>query len=175
LYHRCDYKRLGSVPFPNIFNIFLLIAWLVKSCIKDTFCKCHSIYIYIDQTSTLQSLLQGVSKTCVEMLNAGQAICRIWCQDIYQNVVIAMQSNYNHYLPSCLVFRGVNSGAYPSGAPEFIPCFSGVRVTRSLILCVCFVDSCLSFCTFSFGHCVVCFSSIYGFWLPLWYLQTRLF
>jgi hypothetical protein len=26
----------------------------------------------------------------------------------------------------------------------------------------CFVDRCLSFCTFSFGHCVVC-SSIYGF------------
>jgi hypothetical protein len=21
----------------------------------------------------------------------------------------------------------------------------------------------------SFGHCVVCSSSIYGFWLPLWY------
>jgi hypothetical protein len=29
-------------------------------------------------------------------------------------------------------------------------------------------------CTFSFGHCVVCSSSIYGFWLPLWYLQTLL-
>ena len=26
----------------------------------------------------------------------------------------------------------------------------------------------------SFDHCVVCSSSIYGFWLPLWYLQTLL-
>jgi hypothetical protein len=52
--------------------------------------------------------------------------------------------------------------------------FSGVRVTRSLVWCVCFVDRCLSICTFSFGHCVVCSSSIYGFWLPLWYLQTLL-
>ena len=52
--------------------------------------------------------------------------------------------------------------------------FSGVRVTRSLVFCVCFVDHCLSFCTFSFEHCVVCSSSIYGFWLPLWYLQTLL-
>jgi hypothetical protein len=51
--------------------------------------------------------------------------------------------------------------------------FSGVRVTRSLVLYVCFVDRCLSFCTFSFGHYVVR-SSIYGFWLPLWYLQTLL-
>jgi len=52
------------------------------------------------------------------------------------------------------------------------PVFSRVRVTRSLVLCVCFVDYCLSFCPFSFGHCVVCPSLIYGFWLPLWYLQT---
>ena len=28
------------------------------------------------------------------------------------------------------------------------PVFSGVRVTRSLVLCVCFVDSSLSFCLF---------------------------
>jgi len=61
---------------------------------------------------------------------------------------------------------GATSGAgtaYPSGAPEFTPVFSGVRVTRSLVLCVCFVDRCLALCTFSFGHCVVCSSSIYGF------------
>ena len=52
------------------------------------------------------------------------------------------------------------------------PVFNGVRVTRSLVLCVCFVDRCLSFCTSSFVDCVVFTSSIYGFWLPLWYLQT---
>jgi hypothetical protein len=40
--------------------------------------------------------------------------------------------------------------------------------------CLCFVDHYLSFCAFSFGHCVVCSSSIYGLWLPLWYLQTLL-
>jgi hypothetical protein len=39
----------------------------------------------------------------------------------------------------------------------------GVRVTRSLVLSVCFVDGCLSFCPFSFGHSVACSSSIYGF------------
>ena len=45
----------------------------------------------------------------------------------------------------------------------FTPGFSGVRVSRSIVLCVCFVDRCLSFCPFSFGHCVVCPSSNYGF------------
>ena len=37
---------------------------------------------------------------------------------------------------------------------------SGVGVTRSVVLHVCFVDRCLSFYPFSFAHCVVCPSSI---------------
>ena len=53
--------------------------------------------------------------------------------------------------------------AYPSRTHEFIPSFNGISVIRYLVLCVCFVNRCLSFCTFSFGHCVVCSSSIYGF------------
>ena len=56
--------------------------------------------------------------------------------------------------------------------PEYLSSpsvFCWVRVTRSLVLC--FVDRCLSFCTFYFGHCVVC-PSIYEFWLLPWYLQT---
>jgi len=55
-----------------------------------------------------------------------------------------------------------------------LPVLSEVRVTRFFVLCACFVDRCLSFCPFSFGHCVVCSSSIYGLWLPLGYLQTLL-
>jgi len=43
---------------------------------------------------------------------------------------------------------GATSGAgtaYPSGVPEFTPDFSEIRVTRSLVLCVCFVDRCFFF------------------------------
>ena len=50
--------------------------------------------------------------------------------------------------------------------------FSEVRVTQYLVLCVCFVDRYLSFCSFSFGNYIVCPYSIDGFWFPLWYLQT---
>ena len=53
--------------------------------------------------------------------------------------------------------------ALPEHLSSSPPVFGGIRVTRSLVLYVCFVDRCLSFCTFSFGHCVVCSSSIYGF------------
>ena len=61
-----------------------------------------------------------------------------------------------------------------SGHLRSSPVLTGVRFTRSLVLCVCFVDGCLSVCPFSFGHCIVCPSSIYGFWLPLWHLQILL-
>ena len=44
--------------------------------------------------------------------------------------------------------------------PTF-PVYNGVRVTRSLVVC-----------PFSFNHCVICPSSIYGLWLLLWYLQS---
>jgi hypothetical protein len=54
-----------------------------------------------------------------------------------------------------------------TGVKHDFQVFSGVRVTRSLVLYVCFVDRCLFFCTFSFGHCVVCSSSIYGLLLSL--------
>ena len=47
--------------------------------------------------------------------------------------------------------------------PSSSAIFGGVRVTRSLVLCVCFIDRCFSLCNFTFGHCVVCSSSIYGF------------
>ena len=53
--------------------------------------------------------------------------------------------------------------------PEHLRLPLAFSVTRSLVLCACF-----SFCTFSFGHCVVCSSSIDGFWLHLPYLQTFL-
>ena len=53
-----------------------------------------------------------------------------------------------------------------STLPEHLsspPVFSGICATRSLVIYVCLVDRCLSFCAFSFGHCVVGSSSIYGF------------
>jgi hypothetical protein len=45
--------------------------------------------------------------------------------------------------------------AYPFGAPKLIPRFSGVRVTRSLVLYVCFVD-CYVGCLYPFSRCAYC-------------------
>ena len=63
--------------------------------------------------------------------------------------------------------------AYPSGAPEFIPGFMlGSRYTIFSFKCMLCRSLLYPFVLFSFGHCVVCSSSIYGFWLALWYLQA---
>jgi hypothetical protein len=67
---------------------------------------------------------------------------------------------YTRLCVGCRATSGAGTH-YPSGAPAFTPGFSGVCVTRSLLLYVCFVDHCLSFYTFCFGHCVVCSSSVY--------------
>ena len=66
--------------------------------------------------------------------------------------------------PWMYIFRFINSCNDRNGR---------IHVTRRLVLYLCFVDRCFSFCSFSCCHCVVC-SSIYGFWLPLWNLQTLL-
>jgi hypothetical protein len=52
--------------------------------------------------------------------------------------------------------------------------FSEVRATRSLVLCICFLDRCLSICPFYFGHCVVCPFFIDEFWLLKLFLYTFL-
>ena len=39
--------------------------------------------------------------------------------------------------------------------------FSGARVPQYLVFYVCFVVHCLSFCTFSIDHCIVCSSTAY--------------
>jgi hypothetical protein len=49
-----------------------------------------------------------------------------------------------------------------------------VRQSRSPTKMAATVQCCLSLCPFSFGHCVVYPSLIYGFWLPLWYFHTLL-
>jgi hypothetical protein len=64
---------------------------------------------------------------------------------------------------------GTTGGAGTANTfPEHLsshPVFSGVRVTWSLVLCVCFVDRCLSFCPLFFWplYCL----SFFDWWIPI--------
>jgi len=74
--------------------------------------------------------------------------------------IVAWRHHFESFTVATINTTGVTSGARtadPSGAPEFTPVFSGVRVTRSLVLCVCFVDLCLSFYLFFWPWCCLSF------------------
>jgi hypothetical protein len=118
----------------------------------------------------------------------GEALCLCVCvkhDHAYVPLVVSTSRSFPHSFPHSWIITGFVSRltrrvslveqellTFPEhlSSPSVL---SDVRVTRSLALCVFFVDRCLSFCLFSLGHVVGC-PSIYGFWLPRWYLQTRL-
>ena len=63
------------------------------------------------------------------------------------------------------VFAFNSFTGYVTRLTQLVPLVEQELLTRSLVLCVCFVDRCLSICSFSL-LAIVCYSSIYGFWLP---------
>jgi hypothetical protein len=51
-------------------------------------------------------------------------------------------------------------------------CYRRFEKSNSFPLVSCVIFCRTHFCRFSFGHCVVCPTSIFGFWLPHWHIQT---
>jgi hypothetical protein len=103
------------------------------------------------------------------LLTDMEYLCHKWpriCSTCRKHILV--RSSFTTYHRICNQFNTTSATsraetAYPSGVhPRFLVGF----VLLDL------VDRCLlSFCTLSFGQCVFS-SSIYGIWLPLWYLQT---
>jgi hypothetical protein len=61
--------------------------------------------------------------------------------------------------------------SYPSRPPEFTLDFCK-SLCCSIPRFPCIVLYIIVCYPLSFGHCFVCLSSIHGFWLPHWYIQT---
>ena len=78
------------------------------------------------------------------------------------------------FMTSHRICNQINTMGVTSGAPEFTSGFQwGLCYSIFSFICM-FCRSLFVLCIISFGHCVLCSSSIYGFQLPLWYLQTLL-
>jgi len=89
--------------------------------------------------------------------------------DMNTNVGRLNQLMWSYFFPSWPVHRVRNYLIYMA------LCFCSIITSNAnKESCVFYYVDYLSFCTFSFGRCVICSSSIYGFWLPLWYLHTLL-
>ena len=95
---------------------------------KTTKCPCHTSSLSQENKWTLESRYTSIS---ISTLN--KTVCRGFRKRSFSCQYLTLPEHLS--------------------SPPF---FSGVRVTRSLVLCVYFVDPCLFFCTFSFGQCIVC-------------------
>ena len=141
-------------------------------------CFLVSLYSY--------SLLLRIKRGCSKYQLYGLVLAHIYPHSRKRHNHLRRQSGYIlRYMPMVsrmriLCFRVLESlnrdGAGLHSIPEHLSSpsvFSVVRVTRSIALCVCFVDRRLTFSFFSFGHCVVCPSYTDSDY-PILYLQTLL-
>jgi len=89
--------------------------------------------------------------------------------DLYMQIYNSVQAKHQQMCNKCYTKRTTNGAgtSYFWGAPVFSPAFGQVF---QFVYCV--VARCLSFSPFSLGHCIICPSSIYGFWSLFWYLKS---
>ena len=125
----------------------------------------------------------------VHMHQSRQRICVITATfPIPIQLFIRLSNTTDHgYFPLVVItirpFHDLSPGLQPEGQDGchmwsrnlvHLRILVGFVLFNHLFSVQCFVDRCLSFCTFSFAHCVVCPSSIYGFRWPFQHLQTVL-
>ena len=117
---------------------------------------------------------------CLALLNLYAGfMCHVFLNfNLYDDITFLVLNNINPVRIPCILFSTIAMRFIVSYRHKVIltpqvllchintiylsssPVFSGVRVTQSLVLCVCVADHCLSFCPFSFGHCVFCLLAI---------------
>ena len=153
-----------------------IISKLINTCrfdsikLKTIVFELTYVVFTIQTLCSLLTVKHGITAVleCIELSMTYTSLQRSWniCVTNYHGLCptygkhVQLLSSFMAYHQVCYT-TGATSGAgtvYPSGAPQFI---SWVRVTRSLVLYVCFVDRCLFFCPFSFDNRVVC--PFYGF------------
>ena len=90
--------------------------------------------------------------------------------------------NHNLVLSSFMTYHRVFDKSNATWSKKCLP-FRNTRIRPWFFVISCysifsfmciFCRSLFFLLSFSFIHCAVCPSSIYDFWLPLWYLQTPL-
>jgi hypothetical protein len=141
-------------------TFFLWSNWVILSVSTDSATgKYWSVWLHLLLIKTITSVLKVSTYKWPQI-----------CSTCRKHLPVLSSFMTYHWVCNSINTTGVTSvagTAYPSGAPEFTQVFSGVHVTQSLVLYVCFVDRCLSFCTFSYGHCVVFFFNIQILITPL--------
>ena len=133
----------------------------------NKFCRIDS-HRYVSLLTFYQNILRMIVRSIYSNDQKKKNKRQTMLEKILHRKCFSRQTTYNqanNIMYAFLISNRTNGAgaANPSAAPEFTSGFSGVCYTRSLVLYECFVDRCLSFYTFSLGHCVVCSSLVYEF------------
>ena len=115
--------------------------------------KQHLSNIRTQNKSLKRAMAQRVDLHDIHLTRNESPTCMYRCiQTLFvKNIKFICTSMTYHRVCSQINMTGVSGGAGTachSGAPGFTSGFSGVRVTPSVVLYVCFVDRCLSFCIY---------------------------
>jgi hypothetical protein len=149
--------RLGcSLKFIVSFDMDQAVFW-VQSFLQ---------LLYLDIIHPRYCCCPMVCRTKIFVFEFQTGIAKIVCRTSFSYGMIFVSLNSNT--------TGVTGGAgsaYPSAAYVFTCSFCVGSCYSIFFFVQCFVYRSLFFRSFSFDHCTVC-SSVYGFCLPLWHLQT---
>jgi hypothetical protein len=125
--------------------------WYIDSLIHDILTHLSMVYWppypwYFDPSAYLLIRNEGVN---IPWMKIDHRVNLPWGSKYHMTPILSSFITYHRICNQINTSTTSGTGAtYLSRAPEFTPVFSGVCVTRSLVLCVCFVDHCLSFCHF---------------------------
>ena len=167
----------------------LLITSLVSSSLSLSFCPFHFVIVLSVVLFTTSDYLFGIFKPFFVLLRFSFCVCIVCPSSIYGFwlPLLYLQASLCPFalfilLLYCLSFSNlrllitslVSSSCSLSFCTfSFVIVFSVFLFTASYYLFGIFKPL-FVLLPFSFCHCIVCPSSIYGFWLPLWYLQASL-
>ena len=164
---------------PSFLDLRLLITPLV-SCSHFVFCPSSIYDLWLSfwyLVAIVLSVLPRVTTSdypfgilwplhCLSFLDLRLLITPLVSCD---HCIVCPSSIYDFWLPlwnlvaiALSVLPRFTTSDYPFGIlwPLYFLSFLDLRLLITILV--------------SFGHCVVCSSSIYEFWLPFWYLQTFL-
>ena len=155
------------------FSLYRIYTWCLNwlNFLKLYFITRHYGYYY----SLTSPLLNEVPFPSQESeLSCILYVC--WWHRCSSSISMMFQMEFGTVLMA-LYFVCYVSGAgtaYPSEHPSSSQDLVGFVFLDLDFSMYCFVDHFLSLCLFSFDHCIFCHSSVYNFWLLIWYTKVAL-
>ena len=176
------WNAINSYQSKSSFDIVNLLLWKEKAIQKiDGFHNLHGIpFLITFKSYDLIDSRRDLSKCFKAITWLRRFLCQLthwwwvesnWCVISWRLYLHILMSNIWFRYDTMFVSYSSNTVGAISWASAITYGLIGVHFGQSLVFCVVFYRLLLVFCYFFFWQ-LHCLSSNYGFWLPLWCLQT---